>query len=50
VESRQEAAGLTKASEDIMRLCCWRIAALLQKQLPFFARCGMSAHPKQPVV
>jgi hypothetical protein len=47
VESRQEAAGLTKASQDIMRLCCWRIAALLQKQLPFCSRCVMSAHPKQ---
>jgi hypothetical protein len=50
VENRQEVTGLTKASQDIIRLCCWRIAALLQKQLPFFARCGMSAHPKQPVV
>jgi hypothetical protein len=39
-----------KVSQEIIRLCGWRIAALLQKQLLFCSRCGMSAHPKQPVV
>jgi hypothetical protein len=42
--------GATEVSQKLVRLCCWRIAALLQKQLPFFSRCVMSAHPKQPVV
>jgi hypothetical protein len=42
-----DVTGATKVSQDIIRLCCQRIAALLQKQLPFFSRCVMSAHPKQ---
>jgi hypothetical protein len=37
----------TKVSQEIFRLCGWRIAALLQKQLPFCSRCVMSARPQQ---
>jgi hypothetical protein len=52
--SDRRSAGLSgwtkKVSQETIRLCSWRIAALLQKQLPFCSRCVMSAHPKQPVV
>jgi hypothetical protein len=49
-EDEQDVMSATEVSQKFVRLCCWRIAALLQKQLPFCSRCGMSAHPKQPVV
>jgi hypothetical protein len=40
----------TEVSQEILRLCGSRIAALLQKQLLFWPRCAMSAHPQHPVV
>jgi hypothetical protein len=48
IEERQDCQSRNgKVSQKIVRLCCWRIAALLQKQLPFWSRCVMSAHPQQ---
>jgi hypothetical protein len=38
-----------KVSQEIIRPCWRRIAALLQKQLLFCPRCVMSAGPQQPV-
>jgi hypothetical protein len=36
IEERQDCQRRNeKVSQKIVRLCCWRIAALLQKQLPF---------------
>jgi hypothetical protein len=41
--------GNKKVSQEIVRPCSRRIAALLQKQLRFCPRCVMSARPQQPV-
>jgi hypothetical protein len=38
-----------KVSQEIIRPCWRRIAALLRKQLLFCPRCVMSARPQQPV-
>jgi hypothetical protein len=36
IEERQDCQRRNeKVSQKIVRLCCWRIAALPQKQLPF---------------
>jgi hypothetical protein len=48
IEDRQDCQGPNKKVwQEIIRPCWRRIAALLQKQLPFCSRCVMSAHPKQ---